>query len=128
MRGTLRSSDSKLRKTILSRGTDACREAVRHIMARGVGLVALTRGAKGLLLGAGGQVLMATPPPVEARSPIGAGDATVAGLLWAVSEGCEAVETARRAVACGTATAMQEGTGVGERATVERLVKQVEVE
>jgi fructose-1-phosphate kinase PfkB-like protein len=30
-------------------------------------------------------------------------------------------------VACGTAAAMQEGTGVGERATVEMLLREVRV-
>jgi fructose-1-phosphate kinase PfkB-like protein len=51
----------------------------------------------------------------------------LAGLLWAQSEGCDATETARRAVACGTAAAMQEGTGVGSRALVDELRPQVKV-
>ena len=90
-------------------------------------VVCLTRGARGLLLAAGGELVMAEPPPVAARSPVGAGDATLAGLLWAQSEGCDATETARRAVACGTAAAMQEGTGVGQRALVDELRPQVKV-
>jgi len=102
-----------------------CRDAVRQFMEQGVELVALTRGAKGLILGLAGQIVAAQPPPVQARSPIGAGDATLAGLIWAVSEGCDVVETARRAVACGTAAAMQEGTGVGDGASVRQLLAQV---
>ncbi len=62
---------------------------------------------------------------MHAASPIGAGDATLAGLLWATLDGCDAAETARRAVACGTAAAMQEGTGVGERTLVEELLPRV---
>jgi len=61
------------------------------------------------------------------RSPVGAGDAALAGMLWAVSENCDAVETARRIVACGTAAAMQEGTEVGDRSLVESLLGQVKV-
>ena len=76
-------------------------------------IVCLTRGARGLVLAAGGELVMASPPSVAARSPVGAGDATLAGLLWALSDGCDATKTARRAVACGAAAAMQEGTGVG---------------
>jgi len=49
------------------------------------------------------------------------------GLVWATQDGCDAVETARRALACGAAAAMQEGTGVGERATVEALLPQAQV-
>ena len=70
--------------------------------------------------------MAAEPPPVAARSPVGAGDATLAGLLWALSDGCDATETARR-VACGTAVAMQEGTGVGSRVLVDVLRPQVRV-
>jgi 1-phosphofructokinase family hexose kinase len=101
--------------------------AARCLQARGVSVVALTRGAQGLVLAMDGEVLIATPPPIPTRSPIGAGDAAVAGLLWATCEGCDPVETARRAVACGTATAMQEGTGVGDRPLVERLLNDVKV-
>jgi 1-phosphofructokinase family hexose kinase len=101
--------------------------AARRLRAEGISLVALTRGAQGLVLAMGGDVLIAIPPRVPARSPVGAGDAALAGLLWAVCENCDAVETARRVVACGTATAMQEGTGVGDRALVEELLSQIQV-
>ena len=90
-------------------------------------VVCLTRGAAGLVLAADGELVMAEPPPVAARSPVGAGDATLAGLLWALADGCDAGEMARRAVACGTAAAMQEGTGVGTRALVDELRPQVRV-
>jgi 1-phosphofructokinase family hexose kinase len=90
-------------------------------------IVCLTRGARGLVLAAGGELVIAEPPPVSARSPVGAGDATLAGLLWALSDGCDAAEMARRAVACGTAAAMQEGTGVGSRALVDELRPRVKV-
>jgi 1-phosphofructokinase len=101
--------------------------AAHRLQADGVPVVALTRGAQGLVLAMEGQILMASPPAVPARSPVGAGDAALAGLLWAISDGCNAVETARRVVACGTATAMQEGTGVGDRALVKELLGQVRV-
>jgi len=101
--------------------------AARHLHEQGVQMVALTRGIQGLVLAMRGELVIATPPTVTARSPIGAGDASLAGLLWATSDGCDARETARRAVACGTATAMQEGTGVGDRALVQRLIGQVQI-
>ncbi len=103
----------------------ACRKAVALLRARGVELAALTRGARGLVLGMNGRTVVAHPPPVDARSPIGAGDATLAGLVWAVADGCGAIEAARRAVACGAAAAMQEGTAVGDRALVESLLPRV---
>ena len=90
-------------------------------------LVVLTRGAQGLVLALEDERLVAVPPRVEARSSVGAGDATLAGLLWGVSENCEPAMLARRAVACGTAAAMQEGSGVGEAALVRELLDKIEV-
>ena len=101
--------------------------AAVDLQSLGVTLVCLTRGARGLLLASGAALCAAEPPPVAARSPVGAGDATLAGLLWALADGCDVLETARRAVACGTAAAMQEGTGVGTRSLVEALLGQVRI-
>jgi len=101
--------------------------AARNLQREGVRLVALTRGAQGLVLAMDGALVVAAPPPVAARSPVGAGDASLAGLLWAVSDHCNVIETARRIVACGTAAAMQAGSGVGDRVLVESLMRQVQV-
>jgi 1-phosphofructokinase family hexose kinase len=101
--------------------------AARRLQAGGTRLVCLTRGARGLVLAHDDALLVAPALPITLASPIGAGDATLAGLVWAVQEGCDPVETARRALACGAAAATQEGTGVGERATVAALLPQARV-
>ncbi len=99
--------------------------AARQLQACGPRLVCLTRGAQGLVLALDQALLLAPALPITPVSPIGAGDATMAGLMWAVRDQCNAIETARRALACGAAAAMQEGTDVGDRATVEQLLRQV---
>ena len=101
--------------------------ALRWFQDNGSHLVCLTRGARGMVLALDGVLLSAAPPPINAASPIGAGDATLAGLVWAVTDGCDSAKTARRAVACGTAAAMQEGTGVGDRMSVEQLLREVRI-
>jgi 1-phosphofructokinase family hexose kinase len=101
--------------------------AARQLSADGIALVAISRGARGVVLAMADQVWMAVPPPVRARSPVGAGDAALAGLIWAVCDACAPAEIAARSVACGTAAAMQEGTGVGDRHLVETLLQQVTV-
>ncbi|MCX7706508.1 MAG: 1-phosphofructokinase family hexose kinase [Anaerolineae bacterium] len=107
--------------------TDAeCEDAATALANTGLQLVCLTRGARGLLLAYGGQLVAAVPPRIVQRSPIGAGDASLAGLLWGVVDGCGPVELARRAAACGAGAAMQEGTGVGSRELVEELLEQVQ--
>ena len=42
----------------------------------------------------------------------------LAGLLWAITDQCNPITTTRRAVSCGTADAMQIGTGLGDRALI----------
>ena len=90
-------------------------------------LVVLTRGPQGLVLAMGDERIKAHPPHVTVRSSVGAGDASLAGLLWGISENCDPATLARRAVACGTAAAMQEGSGVGEISLVRALLEQVEI-
>ena len=98
-----------------------------HLQKGTTHLVAITRGAKGLVMVSGNTKLVATPPEVKTHSPVGAGDATLAGFLWAISEGCDLITTARRAVACGTAAAMQAGSGVGKISDIQRLMTEIEV-
>jgi 1-phosphofructokinase family hexose kinase len=113
-------------QTSLSSDQDHC-QAARELQSKGVHLVALSRGAQGMVVAKDGALVTATPPSVAARSPVGAGDASLAGLLWAVLDHCDPTETARRAVASGTAAAMQDGSGVGDRVLVEALRKQVQI-
>jgi 1-phosphofructokinase len=115
---------------LLGRALDSDQDmcaAAREIHTRGVRVVALTRGAQGLVLAMDGEVVTAVPPCVTARSSVGAGDAAMAGLLWAVLDHCDPAETARRVVACGTAAAMQEGTTMGDRALISTLLHQIQI-
>ncbi|MCS7220222.1 MAG: 1-phosphofructokinase [Anaerolineae bacterium] len=102
--------------------------AVRSLQARGIRLVALTRGQEGALLADGAAVLAVKPPLIASGSPVGAGDAFLAGLVYAWSQGADLADMARWAAACGAAAAAQEGTGVGQRAEVEALFAQTCVE
>jgi 1-phosphofructokinase len=102
-------------------------EAARELQAKGTRLVALTRGAQGLVLAMEVGMVIAVPPPVTAISAVGAGDATLAGLLWAVTDQSDPVMTARRAVACGTAAAMQAGTGMGDWTLIQGLLARIKI-
>jgi 1-phosphofructokinase family hexose kinase len=101
--------------------------AALELAGRGIARVVLTRGADGLVLASAGELVLTTPPSVAIKSPIGAGDAALAGLLWAELDGVSPSEMARRATACGTAAAMQEGTGVGQRELVLEILAKVTV-
>ena len=101
--------------------------AALELQALGTSIVALSRGSEGLVLGMKDELLVAKPPSVSARSPIGAGDASLAGLLWSLAEECAPEETARRIVACGTTAAMQEGTALGSLSQILALSPQIDI-
>ena len=69
------------------------------VAAKGVGLVAVSRGADGAVFVTAEELVAARPPAVEVRSTVGAGDAMVAGLVAARLRGLSPVETARLATA-----------------------------
>lgn len=99
--------------------------AAGFFLQQGVELVALSLGADGLLLASQQQAIRARPPHVQARNPVGAGDALLAGIAWALERKLALEDMARWGVAAGTAAAMRKGVGVGTHAEVEALYTQV---
>jgi 1-phosphofructokinase/tagatose 6-phosphate kinase len=65
---------------------------------------------------------------LEARSPIGAGDAFLAGYVSARYTGRGAVDALRFAVACGAESTQHFGAGVVEPPRAERLLSEVQAE
>lgn len=102
--------------------------AARAFLDHGVEMAALSLGADGLALVTGARALHARPPQVQARTVVGVGDVLLAGLIWAQEHGLDLSETARWAVAAGTAAAIQDGVSVPDRAAVEAMAGRVEVE
>jgi 1-phosphofructokinase family hexose kinase len=103
------------------------RRAVQAFLAQGVSLAALSLGADGLLLASSSAAVWAKPPQVTIQGPTGAGDALLAGLLWAFQRGLPLQEAARWGAACGTAAALLPGTALGTLAEVEALLAATQV-
>jgi 1-phosphofructokinase family hexose kinase len=100
--------------------TDAL-QAAGFFLEQGIELVALSLGADGLLLASGQEIVQAIPPQVQVRNSVGAGDALLAGVTWALKRALPLEEAALWGVAAGTAAAMREGVGVGSYSEVEVL-------
>jgi 1-phosphofructokinase/tagatose 6-phosphate kinase len=66
--------------------------------------------------------------PLEARSPIGSGDAFLAGYVASRYAGREPLECLRYGVACGAESTQHIGAGILEPAKVERLLEGVQAE
>ena len=101
--------------------------AAQFILRQGVEVVALSLGAAGLLLARGQEAVRARPPEVRAPNPVGAGDALLAGLAWALERGLSLEEMARWGVAAGTAAAMGEGVSTGSLAEVRALQDKIDI-
>lgn len=83
------------------------RAAVRELMRRGLEVVLLSCGARGLWLGQGGHVEWLAAPPIEEVSPVGSGDSLVGAFAAKWSETGGITESARWGVAAGAANAAQ---------------------
>jgi len=103
-------------------------DAAGFFLRQGVELVALSLDADGLLLASEQRAILAKPPRVQVRNPVGAGDVLLAGIAWALERGEPLEEMAKWGVACGTASAAREGVGVIACAEVEALYEEVSVE
>ena len=90
-------------------GASSLEEGARALVARGVGCVAVTRGAKGALVVTADDVSEVPAYDVEVVDTTGCGDAFSAGFLRGLSLGADPVEAAR----LGCATAAQVARGIG---------------
>ena len=71
--------------------------AARDLIAGGVGLVAVSMGPDGALFVERDAVVLATPPAIEVKSTVGAGDAMVAGIVAGTLRGLDLAGRARLA-------------------------------
>jgi len=103
-------------------------EAAREINRRGVGIVLVSMGPRGILLVSGGKVYQAVPPAVEVVNTIGAGDSSVAGFIYGQVTEKDLKESLIHATAAGTATTLRAGTALAQKEDVERIVPSVKLE
>jgi tagatose 6-phosphate kinase len=103
------------------------RRAARRLAGLGAQRIVLTHGAEGvyafedsLLKGAAFR-----PPRVEARNPIGSGDAMLAGVACGLWRGETFLEALRMGIACGSANAMTREPGCVRLGDVCALLKRI---
>lgn len=89
------------------RTLDEAEAAARTLLGDGVGAVLVSLGADGALLVRAASCLHAIVPPLAVESPVGAGDALLAGFL---AEAGDDERALRRAVAWGTAACRLPGS------------------
>lgn len=106
---------------------EGCAAGARELSLSGIASVMVSFGGEGAILGASGHLFYARPPKITPLSTVGAGDASIAGFLYAAMHDEGADACLRYAVALGTAACLTTGTRPPERETFERILSQVEV-
>jgi 1-phosphofructokinase family hexose kinase len=102
--------------------------AATELRKMGAQNVVISLGKAGAILQTTQATWMVYPPVVKEKNPIGAGDAMVGGLVWALAQDKPLDEALRWGVASGAAAASLSGTDVGSLAQITELRSQVQSE
>ena len=91
--------------------------------------VAISLGPEGMIwqTGAGGDLFVSEASPLANCSPVGCGDAALAGFAVAHERGLSDEEALRLATACGSANCLAEAPGRIDRDDVSRLALEIRV-
>jgi 1-phosphofructokinase len=106
---------------------DAVR-GLQDLRRGGVNIAAITRGKDGSLAMDDTGCWRALPPRIHQSTPVGAGDAFLAGLVKVLAEGGALPEALRLATAAGAAAAITEGTQLAIRSDIDAFYPRVKVQ
>ncbi len=99
--------------------------AATALHEKGVAIVIVSLGRRGLLVVSGTECLRTMPPSVKVRSTVGAGDSTVAGFVFCHAAGKALEDCVRFATASGTAATLAPGNQLCQARDVQRLLAKV---
>lgn len=88
-------------------------------------LMAVSMGEHGAMLVAADKTYHAIPPEVERKSTVGAGDSSVAGMIYSLSLGHGLQDVIRYGVAAGTSATMNPGTELCRPDDIHDLLEQI---
>jgi len=106
--------------------TDVARAAA-ELSKRGIELVIVSLGRQGAIACHEGAIYDAAAPEVQPRSTIGSGDSLIAGVLLGLEKGLCLEDSLALGCAAGAATALSDGTCIGSKTDVDRLLADTKV-
>jgi len=104
---------------------DAKRAAL-PFLRMGVLVFGLTMGDAGLLMATQKEMVYASAPKINVRNAAGSGDSLLAGLIYAQQQGMDLVETARWAVATGSASVETEAVSEFSIERIQELLPEID--
>ncbi|MBO0991643.1 1-phosphofructokinase [Bacillus sp. SD088] len=101
--------------------------AAKKICTQGVQYVLVSLGKEGALLVGEDLFLKAEIPTVQVVNAVGSGDSMVAGMAYALQKKYSIEDCLKWACACGTANAMEQGTGTVHPHIVQELMEKIQI-
>jgi 1-phosphofructokinase family hexose kinase len=89
--------------------------------------VILSLGKDGAIVAGDGELLHLQPPPVTVKTAVGAGDAVVAGAVWALLQALPIGQVGLWGVTTGTVTAMHDDLQPHHRSELDAILQKVTV-
>jgi 6-phosphofructokinase 2 len=103
---------------------EGVKDVAEEIIAKGkCEVMVISMGPAGAMLITNEIAEMITPPAVERKSTVGAGDSMVAGIVFYLSQGKTIMEAVQYGVACGTAATVNPGTELCRKEDADKLFK-----
>lgn len=102
-------------------------DAIAAFHAAGARQVALSLGADGLMLSDGAECWHVRPPKIAVRTAVGAGDALLGGIVWALAQGMTLREVTCWGVATGSVYAIADELPPAARPAVEEMIARLTV-
>lgn len=100
----------------------------RNLLQDELKIVVISAGPEGVYVVLKDGGFHATSPDVEVQNTVGAGDSLLGGIVFELDRGGSLKDAVKLGVACGTATAMSEGTAQGTMEDIEKILPQVGIE
>lgn len=102
--------------------TNEVKNIAREIISKGgCEVMVVSMGAAGAMLVTREIAEIFTPPAVERKSTVGAGDSMVAGVVFYLSQKKSLLQAVQYGVACGTAATLNAGTELCKKDDADRL-------
>jgi tagatose 6-phosphate kinase len=104
------------------------KKAACALQEKGIPVVAITMGSKGAIVYDGSQMLEAAAPKVKGKSPVGCGDAFIAGFIASYIGNKNLKECLKMAVACGAANALSINPGFISPGAIRKIFRKVKIQ
>jgi 1-phosphofructokinase family hexose kinase len=101
--------------------------AALEIANTGIDVVVISLGSQGAVAASGGCLYDVVAPKTKPISTIGSGDSFIGGFLVGMERGLPVEECLRLGAAAGAATAISDGSCIGSKVDVDRLLGDVKV-